>query len=428
MRVLLLVLVLSGIMPGVAPAQEDALSREIAAIDAQVAEVDATIARYDGGLVRDLAVARREALLLARQMVENRAQADRGDATVDVVVAAVTPDPAKADRLLGEMAAAQERIAEAEAEAKRSGGLIQAVALSRAETEKLTLAQLQMAYLQAKYGIAFPAPAPVTTTEPGATAALSETESQDGAANDGAASALDWADPRYPKVDYTLRPFEQASDDGDEISGWWTIERERAAIDDSPMVTAINYSEYDPQAFAGVTALLARCSEGQTAFIFIQDDFLIGDYRRQAFDMTIRIDEQEARTESWSSLTNNKGAGLFGAKAERMMRRIYEAETLFLRLVEKNGERHDASFDLAGHRDAIEAVARACGWSTLELSREDYKAIQTLLNAGGFDAGVADGQWGPGSRAAMKRFQSAKGLPETGAPDRKTLSTLGLAE
>lgn len=101
MRVLLLVLVLSGIMPGVAPAQEDALSREIAAIDAQVAEVDATIARYDGGLVRDLAVARREALLLARQMVENRAQADRGDATVDVVVAAVTLTPPRRTDCLG---------------------------------------------------------------------------------------------------------------------------------------------------------------------------------------------------------------------------------------------------------------------------------------------------------------------------------------
>jgi peptidoglycan hydrolase-like protein with peptidoglycan-binding domain len=105
---------------------------------------------------------------------------------------------------------------------------------------------------------------------------------------------------------------------------------------------------------------------------------------------------------------------------------MYDAERLFLRLVESNGQQHDAQFDLAGSQDAIEAVAAACGWTTLSLSADDYRAIQTILNAGGFEVGTPDGQWGPASQSAMRAYQVSVGLPETGAPDRATLETLGV--
>jgi hypothetical protein len=96
------------------------------------------------------------------------------------------------------------------------------------------------------------------------------------------------------------------------------------------------------------------------------------------------------------------------------------------RMTDGNGRRYDAEFDLAGIQDAIEAVAGACGWSTLDLSRDDYRAIQTMLNAGGFDAGTPDGVWGNGSRNAMRAFQERNGLAPTGAPDRATLEALGI--
>jgi len=59
------------------------------------------------------------------------------------------------------------------------------------------------------------------------------------------------------------------------------------------------------------------------------------------------------------------------------------AERLFLRLVESNCQQHEAKFDLAGSQDAFEAVAAACGWTTLSLSlslsmslsTDDYRAI-----------------------------------------------------
>lgn len=427
LRTLTSSLLISTCLAGNTMAQENlALDAEIAAIDSQITEVDATIARYDGGLIRMLAESRREALLLLRTIVEARQEAEVTGATIEVTVPAVEPDPEHAEQLLGEMAAQQQRVKAAEQEASSAGGLIQALALSRVETEKLTLAQLQMAYLQARYGIAFPMTSSVTASAPSSpdATAPSSTSEDSNVGNSG----LPWADSDHPEIDYSLAPFELAHNEGKRIVGWWVVNEDRAAIDDSPTVVAINYSAYEPGSFGGATALLAQCREGVTSIVFVQDDFLISASRRDSFDITYRIDNAPAQSTRWSELTNNKGAGLFGSSSEGFLRSLYNAEGFFIRLTEGNGQRHDAEFDLAGTQNAIEAVAGACGWSTLELSRDDYRAIQTMLNAGGFDAGTPDGAWGNGSRNAMRAFQEQNGLPVTGAPDRATLDALGVKQ
>lgn len=405
-------------------AQNASLSTELADIERQLTEIEAQAARYDGGLILTLIDARREALLLARTLIENRINAEAGAATVEVTIAAVQPDEARAAQILGEMAAVQQRIEEAEREAASGGGLIQALALSRAETERLTLAQLQMGYLQAKYGIAFP----VLVAQPAAATPAAAPSADTTTPPEGAAQTVAWADLRFPTIDYTLAPFEQANRDGHRISGWWTIESSRAAVDDSPQIVALNHSQFRPNNFMGQTALVARCIEGETAFVFVQDDFLMNDYRRNSFEMALRIDDQPSQQSRWSSLTSNKGAGLFGREAETFIRSIYDADRLFVRLVESNGQQHDALFELAGAQDAFETVAAACGWTTLSLSTDDYRAIQTLLNAGGFEVGTPDGQWGPASQRAMRAYQASVGLPESGAPDRATLEKLGVRQ
>lgn len=425
LRTLTASLLISTCLAGHTMAQESsALDAEIAAIDSQITEVDATIARYDGGLIRMLAESRREALLLLRTIVEARQEAEVAGATIQVTVPAVEPDPERAEQLLGEMAAQQQRVEAAEQEATSAGGLIQALALSRVETEKLTLAQLQMAYLQARYGIAFPVtPQMVAPTTPSEDTPVPATTADD----DERANALPWADPDYPNIDYSLAPFEQAHNEGDRIAGWWVISEDRAAIDDSPSVVAVNYSAYKAGSYGGITALIAQCREGDTSVVFVQDDFLISAIRRSSFDITYRIDDAPAQQTRWSELTSNKGAGLFGTKSEGFLRDLYGAKDFFIRLKDGDGQRHDAEFNLAGREKAIEAVAGACGWSTLDLSSDDYGAIQTMLNAGGFDAGTPDGVWGRGSRTAMRAFQEQNGLAPTGAPDRATLEALGVS-
>jgi hypothetical protein len=425
LRTLTASLLIGTCLAGSAFAQDTAsLAAEITAIDSQITEADATIARYEGGLIRALAESRREALLLLRTIAQARQEAEASGAQIEITVPAVEPDSVRAEQLLGEMAAQQQRVEAAEGEAASAGGLIQAVALSRVETEKLTLAQLQMAYLQARYGIAFPVSPIVSTSAPSSQNSTDSVAKADG--NEVADAALPWADPNHPDIDYSLAPFEQAHKEGDRISGWWVINEERAAIDDSPSVVAINYSAYDARSYSGITALIAQCREGETSIVFIQDDFLMSAIRRNSFDITYRIDSKPAQSTRWNELSNNKGAGLFGAGSESFLRDLYNAGDFFIRLTDGNGQRHDAEFDLAGIQNSIDAVAGACGWSTIELSRDDYRAIQTLLNAGGFEAGNPDGVWGTGSRNAMRVFQEKNGLPATGAPDRATLEALGV--
>lgn len=51
---------------------------------------------------------------------------------------------------------------------------------------------------------------------------------------------------------------------------------------------------------------------------------------------------------------------------------------------------------------------------------------QQLLQAAGYDIGPdgADGKYGPASRAAVLKFQAAKGLPQTGILDTATTTAL----
>ncbi|AFT68810.1 Lytic murein transglycosylase subfamily [Alloalcanivorax dieselolei B5] len=60
------------------------------------------------------------------------------------------------------------------------------------------------------------------------------------------------------------------------------------------------------------------------------------------------------------------------------------------------------------------------------LHRDQVKALQARLNADGFKAGSEDGLLGPGTRAALGRFQQQQGLPADGFPDEASLKALGI--
>jgi general secretion pathway protein A len=87
---------------------------------------------------------------------------------------------------------------------------------------------------------------------------------------------------------------------------------------------------------------------------------------------------------------------------------------------------------LAG-RDDVCLRQEADGWTAawpVTLRAEDFlsaaahprvREVQALLLQDGFYDGQADGRYGPRTRQALARFQSAHGLPATGAPDPATL-------
>jgi len=54
------------------------------------------------------------------------------------------------------------------------------------------------------------------------------------------------------------------------------------------------------------------------------------------------------------------------------------------------------------------------------------RQVQQSLNAQGFYSGEADGLWGPRTSEALRSFQQARGLDQTGQMDGRTMAALGL--
>lgn len=62
----------------------------------------------------------------------------------------------------------------------------------------------------------------------------------------------------------------------------------------------------------------------------------------------------------------------------------------------------------------------------LQVKTQTVMQVQQKLNKEGFDAGNADGNWGPQTAEAVKNFQQKNDLPQTGQLDQQTLSKLGI--
>lgn len=60
-------------------------------------------------------------------------------------------------------------------------------------------------------------------------------------------------------------------------------------------------------------------------------------------------------------------------------------------------------------------------------SATTVRNVQQALNDKGFNAGAADGRWGPSTETALRQFQTAQGLPVNGVLDARTMSALGVS-
>src|SRR6266404_2934986 len=77
-----------------------------------------------------------------------------------------------------------------------------------------------------------------------------------------------------------------------------------------------------------------------------------------------------------------------------------------------------------------QTVTSSTSSSSMTSSRYDpalVRSVQQALNDKGYSAGSVDGQWGPVTEDAVRRFQQASGLPQTGELERHTLAALGVA-
>ena len=77
----------------------------------------------------------------------------------------------------------------------------------------------------------------------------------------------------------------------------------------------------------------------------------------------------------------------------------------------------DANGKVSSNREASPATG----------SDSTVRSAQDALNAQGYSVGAVDGQWGPNTSSAVRRFQADKGLAQSGTLDSATLAALGVS-
>ena len=301
------------------------LKAELSSLSSQIETVDVTIAKYDGGLIKTLAETRKEALLLSKTLIENRILAAEGNAALAIQVPAVSPNEEKAQQLLGELAQQQKAVSEAAQEAANAGGLIKALALSRVETEKLTLSQLQMAYLQAKYGIAFPNfTTNVNSGENDAkTSAVSDDDGDNGS-SDGKDASSD-AGERDTASESQWQFVEDFDSFNDKNSSYVFLEATSRVSGDDPK------------------AVVARCDAKGGYDIYVLSNGYIG-ARNNRIPVRYRFGQNDPTTEKWNESTNGQGAFL-PSSYQDFRTSLATGEDFIFEITDYSGSTSSSEFD-----------------------------------------------------------------------------------
>lgn len=140
-------------LPSTANAEVLDHTSDISAIKAELSKIEQTASQYGEGLITNVLAARKETLQLSLDALNFFKLSTTDGVVREYTIELTKPDPQRAEAILAEILKQKDEIAQAEIEAAESGGLIQVLALTRVETEKLTLSQLQLGYFQAKYGL-----------------------------------------------------------------------------------------------------------------------------------------------------------------------------------------------------------------------------------------------------------------------------------
>ena len=83
--------------------------------------------------------------------------------------------------------------------------------------------------------------------------------------------------------------------------------------------------------------------------------------------------------------------------------------------------------EVAGKDRTVTASASSTSATPPRYDSALVRSVQQALNDRGYNAGSVDGQWGPATEDAVRRFQQASGLPESGQLERSPLAALGVA-
>lgn len=135
-------------------ARIQALRSELELTQKEASAAEGENAQYSGGLLKALVVMRLEILKTNEALIEQRIHAIESGAKITIETVATNVDAERAKQLEAELTKQELKVSEAEAKASAySGGLVGAMAMMSAATERNSVALLRQQYLIAKYGL-----------------------------------------------------------------------------------------------------------------------------------------------------------------------------------------------------------------------------------------------------------------------------------
>jgi photosystem II stability/assembly factor-like uncharacterized protein len=96
------------------------------------------------------------------------------------------------------------------------------------------------------------------------------------------------------------------------------------------------------------------------------------------------------------------------------------------RPVKKRSRKGTAQASARGGQTSAAPTVATQTVATTRPQLDIVKRAQSALNSAGYEVGTPDGQAGPKTTAALRKFQTAKGIPVSGTLDADTLNALGL--
>jgi type VI secretion system protein VasI len=145
----------------------------------------------------------------------------------------------------------------------------------------------------------------------------------------------------------------------------WEVSETVSKIDDSKTIVlhATSKEVVEKQYGGRDTAdLYIRCAEGATSLYFV----LVGNFLADSEEygqVTYRVDNQKARTYSFSSSTDNKALGQWGGQyAIPVVKHLFDAQQVVVRITPYNESPVMVTFPISGLRQAIAPLQLACKW------------------------------------------------------------------
>ena len=176
-------------------------------------------------------------------------------------------------------------------------------------------------------------------------------------------SACD-GDDRYPEIDYSHRLVRNACNVGGVVSGYWAIDFASNPYDGNVTTTATNFSTLkgEPEYSGGSITLACRADE-TLALIFLPESMSTASDIE--ISMGYRLDAREHKYMKWLTF-EDRTLVVSGSKARDFMLELYDATSIQMRVFSPTFV--DSNSNLVGIRDAVDTVARACGWERVQSS------------------------------------------------------------